>query len=486
MNKTLLFILLTSIYLQAQTKDVSLVLPWKHQFEFAGYYVAKELGFYEKAGLNVHIKEYESNTNTTKDIANQKYDFGVGYSFVIFEKITKYPNIILMSAIYQSSPLVLLSLKRDDLKFIQDIKNKKIMMTTNHSVAASIRAMLFSQEIYENMYTTVEETFTNHDLINGNIDLLVAYSSNEPYLLKSKGLQYTIFDPREYGYDFYNGILFTSQEMIENDPQTVSAFHKASLQGWDYAYKNIDKTIEIILKKYNTQSKTYAALKFEAQTLKKLSFKEAVAFGSITPKRLKDTVKTYRLLHLGKMKEKIDYESFIYKNDVNLSNFTCATDEVAPTIRDAFILNTFYSKDFLFFILFLLIASFIYYKTKIYYLGKNIIIDKKRKLVLDTHIHSFIIDTNKNILTVSQALLKLTHYYKDELTQKHYTFLASLDNEIMIKDFWLTLSSGHVYKGNINLVHKNTDILKASVIASPIFKQDKSIKEYFCILTIKS
>jgi ABC-type nitrate/sulfonate/bicarbonate transport system substrate-binding protein len=36
---------------------VHLQLPWKHQFQFAGYYAALEKGYYAKAGLSVVIHE---------------------------------------------------------------------------------------------------------------------------------------------------------------------------------------------------------------------------------------------------------------------------------------------------------------------------------------------------------------------------------------------------------------------------------------------
>lgn len=38
-------------------RDVSLLLKWRHQFQFAGYYVAQEKGFYRDAGLRVTIGE---------------------------------------------------------------------------------------------------------------------------------------------------------------------------------------------------------------------------------------------------------------------------------------------------------------------------------------------------------------------------------------------------------------------------------------------
>ncbi|MCP4285522.1 MAG: ABC transporter substrate-binding protein, partial [Gammaproteobacteria bacterium] len=44
-------------------KKVSLQLQWKHQFEFAGFYAAKEKGFYREAGLNVTFREYSHGMN---------------------------------------------------------------------------------------------------------------------------------------------------------------------------------------------------------------------------------------------------------------------------------------------------------------------------------------------------------------------------------------------------------------------------------------
>ena len=53
---------------------VSLQLIWKNQFQFAGYYVAKEPGFYDETGLDVTIKEYEYGNDVTADVVSRKTD----------------------------------------------------------------------------------------------------------------------------------------------------------------------------------------------------------------------------------------------------------------------------------------------------------------------------------------------------------------------------------------------------------------------------
>lgn len=53
---TLLFLGALVLPVHANT-DFSLQLRWLHQFQFAGYYVAKEQGYYADAGLNITIRE---------------------------------------------------------------------------------------------------------------------------------------------------------------------------------------------------------------------------------------------------------------------------------------------------------------------------------------------------------------------------------------------------------------------------------------------
>src|SRR5262245_17726946 len=46
-------------------EKVSLQLKWLHQFQFAGYYVALEKGFYRDAGFDVEIRSGGPNIDAT-------------------------------------------------------------------------------------------------------------------------------------------------------------------------------------------------------------------------------------------------------------------------------------------------------------------------------------------------------------------------------------------------------------------------------------
>ena len=293
-------------------EKISLQLLWKHQFEFAGFYIAKEKGFYKDAGLDVTIKEYDFGINITNDVLDGKVDIGIGRSSLILDRLNG-SEITLLNALYQNSPYVLLSKKREDLKTVADFANKKIMLSDETAVAAIV-SMMHLHDIRHNNYEFVPHSFNINELIENKVDLISVYLSNEPYELEKQNIEYTIFDPADYGFNFYADILFTSKKYIIENEKKVQKFQEASMRGWDYAFSHIDETVDLILKKYNSQNKSKEALLYEAGILRNLAYDEGLAFGSIDEVRIQEITNIYRLLGLATQLN-ANLKDFIYKKE---------------------------------------------------------------------------------------------------------------------------------------------------------------------------
>lgn len=159
-----IFLILFSLSLFAQNlKKITLQLNWLNQFQFAGYYIAKEKGFYKKLGLDVEIKEL----NQTTDFSNSNFDFAVGRSSLIIDKING-KDVVALASIFQTSPLILLTRKDTNINSVDDLKNKRIMITSDANNTASILAMLYSRKIYMKDFIRQEHTFNLEDLITKN------------------------------------------------------------------------------------------------------------------------------------------------------------------------------------------------------------------------------------------------------------------------------------------------------------------------------
>jgi len=473
----LLFFLVIS--LQAENRKTTLVLPWKHQFQFAGYYVAKEMGYYAEAGLDVEIKEYDLKRDNTKVVSLNKYEFGVGHSSLILDRLNKYPNIILLSAIFQSAPTVLLALKNSNIHTISDIAGKTIMMSKDQANTASINAMLYAEGLAQNSFHVIDTSFTPNDLIQKNSDLMFSYSSNEPYFLEQKGIEYTQFNPKDYGYDFYSDILFTSTTMLKKEPLMVDAFVSASLKGWHYAFTHIDESVKIILQHYNTQKKSKGALLYEAKVLKKLAFTDGVKFGSINPIRVNEIATTYRLLGLVYNPQQVDFNSFIYH--------TIYDNESIPTdTQNSFnydFIFTSYFKLFIMSIMLIIFLSF-YFKHRV-----DLLLKKKteelnlKNKIFDQNICSSRTDVNGVITYVSAAYCKLSGFSKNEFIGNTHSFLKDkyTPNE-SYKELWMSISSGHTWKGEFKNIKKDLTPYWVHIIISPVIDNRGNITSYESIV----
>ena len=96
----LLFLLFSSLFSSYKALEkVSLQLVWLDQFQFAGYYMAIEKGFYRDVGLDVELKSFKYSLDVVDEVIGQNSDYGVGRSSII-RLYSKNKNIVLLSAIF--------------------------------------------------------------------------------------------------------------------------------------------------------------------------------------------------------------------------------------------------------------------------------------------------------------------------------------------------------------------------------------------------
>jgi signal transduction histidine kinase/ABC-type nitrate/sulfonate/bicarbonate transport system substrate-binding protein len=322
----LLLFLITSLF-SNNLQKVSLQLMWLDQFQFAGFYIAKEKDFYQKVGLDVEFKKFNNSTNVLNEVLEKRADFGISSTSLIVDK-SKNKDVVVLGAIFQTSPLILLALENSDLNSLKDLVNKRLMITQEQLEFATLKAMLISQNIDINSIKILPHSLNTDDLVNKNTDLMLSYATNEPFLLKEKGYESKIFYPKDYGFDFYEDLIFTTGEFARNNPRIVKDFYEASMEGWRWAFDNLEQTVNIIYEKYNPQNKSKEALLFEALEMKKLVFDEHGEIGKISKEKINLIINTYKVM--GLIKNEIDLNTLLFEhNDDNNLNLKLNSDELA-------------------------------------------------------------------------------------------------------------------------------------------------------------
>lgn len=314
-NLLLLTLLLSPLSAQRHNVErVSLQLSWQNQFQFAGYYMAKEKGFYDDVHLDVQIKEYQG-VEAVQEVLKGDATYGIGYSSLIAD-IANGAELQMLNTVFQTSPFVFVTLKDSNISTIKDFKNKKIMITDDLASSVSLQALLNKNSLF--LKDMQRQTPVNklESLIQKKTDIMASYISNEPYLLQDRGVEVRVIDPKDEGFDFYSDILFTSKEELLHHKRRALHFSKASLKGWEYAFSHVEETVELILKKYNTQNKSKAALLYEANTLKKFAYQGSTPLGEIQDDKLQRIYDIYNVMGVIKKDIMIDKLYFSPKEEL--------------------------------------------------------------------------------------------------------------------------------------------------------------------------
>lgn len=287
-------------------ENVSLQLKWTHSFQFAGYYAAKEKGYYKEAGLKVEFIEADSSTNVVKKVLAQKVQYGVGTSSLLLSRAKGLP-VVALAVIFQHSPYQIFAAA--EIHSLKDLIGKTVMIESD---ADELFAYLKKENVPLDKINLIPHSFNGKDLIAGKIKAMSGYLTNDPYFLNAGNFTYQRFSPRSVGIDFYGDNLFTSELEIKNHPKRTSAFLKASMRGWDYALTHQSEIINLIMRKYSP-SFSKENIVFQAKQMTALVKPDLVEIGYMNPVRWKNIANTYISLDLLKKDYKIS-KNFLYEN----------------------------------------------------------------------------------------------------------------------------------------------------------------------------
>lgn len=292
----------------SELEPVSLQLKWFHQYQFAGYYAAKEKGFFTEEGLDVTLHQRNLSTSHIEDVLEGKAEYGVADAGLVLTRLQGKP-VVLLSQIFQHSPLVLLALKDSGIRTPYDLAGKTIMADLKGNSEAPLYAMLLKTLGGLDSVTIKPHTFRNEDLLEGKIDTMDGYLTDQPYWFEQQGRPVTVIDPRDHGIDFYGDNLFTTEGEISKHPERVEKMIRAVNRGWTYALAHPEEIVDLILEKYDTRKLSRDHLLFEAAQTKNIILPQFIEIGTYEPSRFNKMAQTYALLGIA-AQTKVDKNFF--------------------------------------------------------------------------------------------------------------------------------------------------------------------------------
>jgi len=251
-NLVLLLLALTiAPVVQSQPlRKITFVPHWIPQAQFAGFYVAKDLGIYEKHGIDLTLITGGPKVSTASLLESGKVDFALLWLSNAIQLKAKKFDLVNIAQLLTRSALMLISKKSSGIKTPQDMNGKKVGIWGGDF---QIQPMAFFKEYNLKVTPIMQGNSINLFFFDG-IDVTSAMWYNEYHTIINSGFnpdELNTFFFSDYGLNFPEEGIYCSKEFYEANPEICKQFVAATLEGWKYAFEHPEEAITIMLKHIN-------------------------------------------------------------------------------------------------------------------------------------------------------------------------------------------------------------------------------------------
>ena len=287
---------------QAQDK-VTVITTWFAQAEHGGLYQAVATGIYKKHGLDVTIKMGGPQVNGMQLLLAGQADFIMNYDFAVLQGVEKGFPLVTVAAPFQFDIQGIMT--HDDVPNLSSLKDKTILVAGTGTTYwwPWFKKKYGYTDAQMRPYTfNLQPFFADRNIVQQ------AFPSSEPYQAEQKGLKTHFFLLSAEGYPPYTQAITTTRKMIQERPDVVARFVKATIEGWKSFMENPAPAAELI--KRDNPNMTDGQIAFGVKRLKELqvvSGGDAAKFGigTMSDERWKKTAEF--MIDAGLLKPDTDW-----------------------------------------------------------------------------------------------------------------------------------------------------------------------------------
>jgi NitT/TauT family transport system substrate-binding protein len=243
---------------------VTLQLKWVTQAQFAGYYVAKDKGFYKEDGLDVTIKPGGPDVAPEQVLAGGGADVVVDWLPAALAAREKGAAMVNIAQPFKRSGLELTCLASSGIKKPEDLKGRTLgvwFYGNEYPFLNWMGKLHFKTDGSPDGVKVVKQGFNVDPLLQKQADCISTMTYNEYWQVIDAGYkpdQLVVFNYTDEGVSTLEDGLFVMEDKLK-DPAFVdkmARFVKASMKGWDYARAHPDEAVKIVLDNDSTGAQT--------------------------------------------------------------------------------------------------------------------------------------------------------------------------------------------------------------------------------------
>ena len=277
--------------------SVTLQLKWVTQAQFAGYYVAKDKGFYAEEDLDVEINPGGPDIAPPQVIAGGGADVIVDWMPSALASRERGLPIVNIAQPFKSSGMMLVCLKDTGITSPEDFRGRTLgvwFFGNEYPFLSWMSQLGIPTDGGDNGVTVLKQGFNVSPLLQRQADCISTMTYNEYWQVIDAGFtpdDLVVFKYEDQGVATLEDGLYVMEDHL-NDPAFVDKmvrFVRASMRGWKYAEENPDEAADIVLDNDATGAQTE---KHQRRMMGEIAKLTAGSNGSLDPADYERTVDT--------------------------------------------------------------------------------------------------------------------------------------------------------------------------------------------------
>ncbi|WP_099864832.1 ABC transporter substrate-binding protein [Pararhizobium haloflavum] len=235
--------------------ELTFQLKWVNQGQFAGYLVAKDLGYYEEEGLDVTINPGGPDIAPEQVIAGGGADVITTWMAAALAARERGVQLVNIAQPFQGSALQLVCSEESGVTSTDDFPGKTLgvwFFGNEYPFYAWMAKLGYSTEGGEEGVEVLRQAFSADPLIQGQADCISTMRYNEYKQILDAGIpedSLTVFNFLDEGVGMLEDGLYVLEDRLEDEEfvDQMVRFVRASMRGWEYAAANPEEAAEIVL-----------------------------------------------------------------------------------------------------------------------------------------------------------------------------------------------------------------------------------------------
>jgi ABC-type nitrate/sulfonate/bicarbonate transport system substrate-binding protein len=279
----------------ASLPAMSFQLSWLENVQFGGSYIAEQRGYYTAAGLSaVDLLPGGPTVSIEPIVVSGKALVGKDSPDRAANARLQGAPLKVIGACYQKSPYAILSLAKTPIDNPKGMIGKKIGIPAGDEPIWS--AFLKANGIDAASIPTVPVQSDPSPVASGEVDGWLAFVTNEPIVLETRGIAVHTFLLDDYNYQLVSETYLTTEDALKNNRDQLRAFMTGEVRGWQDQVADPAAGVSLALTKYGTSlnldSKQQTLEAAAQNTLVADADTKAHGLLTLTPAKMASTVAT--------------------------------------------------------------------------------------------------------------------------------------------------------------------------------------------------